>query len=55
MNSLTKKFGVVALATLILLPAAGCIIVMPESRHDGSSEIHESLSDWEENDESCME
>lgn len=55
MNSLRKKSGVLVLATLLLLPAAGCIIVMPESRYDGESEIHESLSDWEKNDETCME
>ena len=55
MNSLTTKFGVVVLVTLLLLPSAGCIIVMPGSRHDDESEIHESLSDWEGNDETCME
>lgn len=55
MNSLTKKFGVLALAALVLLSASGCIIVMPESRHDGESDVHESLSDWEENHENCME
>ncbi len=55
MNSLTKKFGVLVLTTVLLLPAAGCIIVVPESRRGGESEIHESLSDWEENDESCTE